>query len=485
MNNLLKINFRKRKRLTSVLGLALDGSRLNGVVLRCVNGSLHLQQSFSATLTLDPLTAAPELVGREIRNQLDAAGVRERHCVFGVPLKWVLTAQTELPTLPEADAASLLQMEAERGFPTDVSALRLANSRCPLATDKKQILFVGIPSAHIATLEQVLAAAKLKPVSFALGLTALQPPGVEASSGVLALAVGESTVSLQITCGGGVAALRALEGAIASPTGMPALLPNLVAREARVTLGQLPAVLRDAVKHIRIFGPRELAQQLADELELRFKPMGLKVEIATAYPPDEFGVKLPPETTVSAAFSLAARRLVEQTPAFDFLPPKPTFIEQFTTKYSSGRLRTAGAIAAGIAVLVGGLFFIQQIQLWRLRSEWSAMSAKVSDLQAVQNQIRQYRPWFDDSFRDLAILRKLSLTFPEDGAVTAKAIEIHDDNTVSCSGTARDSAALLAMQAKLRTADGVSGLKLDLIHGKAPVQFTFDFHYASGGPNEN
>ena len=85
MNNILKIKFRKQKKLTSVLGLALDGSRLDGVVLRRSNGSLQLQQNFSAALTLDPLTAAPELVGREIRNQLDAAGVRERNCVIGVP----------------------------------------------------------------------------------------------------------------------------------------------------------------------------------------------------------------------------------------------------------------------------------------------------------------------------------------------------------------------------------------------------------------
>ena len=100
-------------------------------------------------------------------------------------------------------------------------------------------------------------------------------------------------------------------------------------------------------------------------------------------------------------------------------------------------------------------------------------------------QIRQYRPWFDDSFRDLAILRQLSLAFPEDGAVTAKTIAIHEGNAVSCSGNARDNAALLAMQASLRKADGVSDLKLDLIHGKSPMQFTFDFHYGNGGANEN
>ena len=324
MNNILKVKIRKRKRLTSVLGLALDGSRLEGVVLRRTNGALQLHRSFSAVLTLDPLTAAPELVGREIRNQLDAAGVRERHCVFGVPLKWVLTAHTELPPLPDADAESLLQLEAERGFPTDVATLQLAVSRCPLAGDKQHVLLAGIPSAHVATLGQVLAAAKLKPVSFALGLAALQSPAAEESNGVLALAIGESTVSLQITCAGGVAALRALEGAIENPAGRPTLLPDLVARESRITLGQLPAELRDTVKRIRIFGPRELARQLADEMELRFEPMGLSVEVVAAYKPDEFGAQLPPDASLSAAFSLAARRLVDEPPAFEFLPPKPT-----------------------------------------------------------------------------------------------------------------------------------------------------------------
>ena len=194
-----KFNFRKRKNLTAILGLALDGSRLDGVVLKRTNGSLAVLQSFSVQLTLDPLTAAPELVGREIRNLLDAAGVRERHCVCGIPLRWVLTAHTELPPLPEADAASLLQMEAERSFHTDVAQLLVSNSRSPLAGDKKFAVLAAIPNTHLVSLERVLAAAKLKPVSFGLGLSALQPPAEEKLNGVLALAVGEGNVGLQIT----------------------------------------------------------------------------------------------------------------------------------------------------------------------------------------------------------------------------------------------------------------------------------------------
>jgi hypothetical protein len=342
----------------------------------------------------------------------------------------------------------------------------------------------GISNAHLASLERILSAAKLKPVSFSLALTALQPPKEESSNGVLALAIGESQVGLQITCGG-VAALRALEGAIETEGSRRVLQTDLVTREARITLGQLPAELRETVRRIRIFGPRDLARQLADEMELRFEPMGLSVEVVAAYSPNEFGVQLPPDVSLSAAFSLAARLLAEQSPAFEFLPPKPTALEQLAAKYSSGKLRTVGAAAGGIVVIVGGLFLFQQIELMRLHSQWSAMSEKVQELDALQDQIRQYRPWFDDSFRSLAILRQLTLAFPEDGEVTAKTVEIHDGNVVNCSGTAQNNTALLRMLGQLRAVEGVTDLKVDQIRGKSPMQFTFDFHYGNGGGNEN
>ena len=77
MIDLLNIKTLKGGRLNSLLGIALDGTKLDGVLLRRTDGSLEVQQSFSVSLSLDPLTAATELVGREIRNHLDAAGIKE------------------------------------------------------------------------------------------------------------------------------------------------------------------------------------------------------------------------------------------------------------------------------------------------------------------------------------------------------------------------------------------------------------------------
>ena len=480
MMNLNPLDYLKHRKLSGLLGLALDGSRLDGVVLQRTDGSLQVRQTFSITLSLDPLTNDPALVGREIRNHLDAAGVRERHCVTALPLKWALAVQVKLPELPEADIASFLAIEAERGFPCDPATLQAAISQ-GRAPGERHATIVGVPRTNVTVLEQALRAAQLKPVSFSLGITALQNPAAENSNGVLALVIGEGHIGLQITAGGGVAVLRTLEGAVVTESGQRKLATELISRETRITLGQLPPALRTAVKRIRIFGPRDLAHELADEMELRFEPAGLKVELAARYDKNEFGVELPPEIPVSTAFSLAASWLADRPGPLEFLPPKVSPWQQLATRYSSGKLRTVGATAGAALLLVLLIFLFQQCQLWWYGAKWNRMSAQVAGLSTTQDHIQKFQPWSDQTVRDLSILRALTLAFPEDGSVTAKTVDIREPNIVTCTGTTADNQALLKTLERLRSQSNVADVSLGQIRGKSPMQFTFNFHWGAGG----
>jgi hypothetical protein len=405
---------------------------------------------------------------------------------MGLPLKWALTAHVAVPDLPEADISSFLQIEAERGFPCDINTLQVATSRCRGASGQQHALLVGVQKNHVAVLEQVLRAARLKPVSFTLAITALQPPGTDPAQGVMALAIRESHVALQITAGSGVAALRALEGALELEGSQCLLRADIVAREARITLGQLPSDLIGTVKAIRIFGPSDLAQQLTDEMELRLDAMGLKTELVTHYAAGQFGAQVPADTAVRPAFSLAAGRLAGPAAVFEFLPPRVAAWKQMAGRYSSGKLRAGLSTAGALALLVGAVFFYQQCQLWRLESQWSNMAAKVGELEDINKQINQYRPWYDETVKGLSILRCVTQAFPDDGSVTAKTVEIRDLGSVTCTGTARNYQVLLQTLQKLRALPQIRDANLGPTRGQSPaLQFSFSFAWIEGGKNGN
>lgn len=472
---------RPRGRLTSLLGLALDGNRLEGVVLSRTNGSVKLDHSLAVTLSLDPLTNAPELVGREVLNHLKAAGIRERRCVLALPLKWALTAAVTLPDLPAEEMQSFLEMEAERLFPCDVETLMVARSLPREALKDQHGMLIGMPRAHVERLERVLAAAQLRPVSFTLGLSALQPPENTDSDGVLALEIGDSRVSLQASHAGAIVALRTLEGAVENRNGQRVLNPEVIAREVRITLGQLPPDVRPELRRIRIFGPADLSRQLADELELRFESFSLQMDEVKGYKPAEFGVGLPPGAAPSAAFSLAAWPLAGRKANLEFLAPKVSRWQQLSSRHASGPLRKAGLAAAAVVLILLAAFAFQQFQLVSLQSQWAAMKPRANELSSMQQRIRQFRPWFDESYRSLSILKQITAAFPEDGSVSAKILEIRSPDVVSCTGVAKDNRALLRTLERLRADGKVADLKVDRIQGNTPMQFTFDFKWVEGG----
>lgn len=461
---------------SSLLGLALDGHRLHAVLVRRNNGSVLVQNTIAAPLQLNLLTDDPQLVGREIRNHLDRAGLNTRACSVCVPLDWALTAQTTIPNLPPEDVASFLNIEAERAFPFGQDTLATLASRCKAEGGAEFATLVAIPREHLARLQLVLKAAQLKPVSFSLPMPALQDPA-QTDGGLAAVAIGENGVELQVTSGGGIAALRTLQGALEQDGVHKTPYVDVVARDLRITLGQLPAELRQSVHNVRVFGDGPEISRFADELRARAKAMGLEVQLIRRYGDGAMGVKAPADAAVSPALSLAIRVLIGPGAPLEFMPPRVSAWRHLTQRYSSGRLATVGAIVGGVLLVLALVFLAQQWQLSRWRARWQTMKPRVARLEDMQQQIRKYRAWFDDSFRCLSILNKVTEAFPEDGSVYAKSVEIRDPGTVTCSGTARDQQALLKVVDQLRATKEISSVQVDVIRGK---QFTINLRWGEG-----
>jgi len=470
------MKLKQRQRSNAVLGLTLEGGRLEAVILRRNNGSAEVKKTANVPLTLDLTRNEAELVGGEIRNLLDAAGIRERRCVVGLPPEWVLSLHTALPDLPDEDIESFLELEAERGFPLSTDQLQRAISRPSTATTSyaTQMAVVG---DQVRRFEAVLTAAQLRPVRLSLAIAALPDAVAGSGSGNLTALVSESSVVVLVSSGGGIVALRTFDNVFEAEGNERRVFADAVARELRITLAQLPADLRETLRELRVVGSGVMADHLAHELESLVSSLGLKVRRLTRSNGSEHGLKIIGDAPLSGALSLAAQFLSDGSKAPDFLPPKPTFWQQLSARYSGKRLAYTGGVGGAIATLVCGLFLFQGFQLSRLQSAWRSMEAKVQDLDGLQGQIRTFRPWYDPNLTSLTILQRVTEAFPEEGSVSAKTLEIRNQAYVNVTGITRDNSSLLKTLDQLRAAPEVAAVKVDTIRGKTPMQYTFNFQW--------
>ncbi len=458
-----------KKRTNSVLGLNLADGQLRAFHVARVKGALEVVKSTTAALTLDLQHPEAELIGREIKNHLDAAGIRERSCVVALPASWIMSQHTKVPELSPEDLNSFLQLEAEKGFPCDLAQLQIARSFCRVG-EVAYVTQLAVRKEQIDQLAAVLRAAGLKPVSFSLGLTALQEAVPAAGAGHITVAVEPKGAALLIAAGGGIAAFRTCEATIESEAGENVINAGVVARELRITLEQVPVELRAGLRQLALCGDEAMVRQLTDSLAEWADTARLAITRAGAAN-RALGEQL--------AERLAVVWLERGASALEFLPRRAGRWSTLLARYNSKRLATAGFAVAGLLLVAIGAFGWQEFRRWSLLSEWGAMQAQVTELETVQSRIHEFRPWYDTTFHNLSILRRVTECFPDNGSVTAKSFEIHGISSVSITGTARDNAALLRTMEQLRKAREIQSLKVEQIHGKAPLQFTFSFRWNS------
>lgn len=105
------------------------------------------------------------------------------------------------------------------------------------------------------------------------------------------------------------------------------------------------------------------------------------------------------------------------------------------------------------------------------------LATNVRELEEIQQDIKQYRPWFDDSVRHLSILKRLTEVFPEDGTITAKNIEVRDGFLVDLHGDDQGRRSFIqdagpaSLHPECERGDGGP------TRGEASRQFSFNFHW--------
>jgi hypothetical protein len=463
----------KPKKYSALVGLELGRRRLTAVELRGGGGErVAARRVMQSPLSLDPLSAEPDLAARELRNLLDGAGIRVRQCVVCLPLHQLMVHTVRLPELSDEDVDPFLEIEAERAFPFPPEDLVVARSISRGADGVRCATLAAISTDRLNMLEQVLRLARLQPVSITAGSVALADRRKRASDAVLA--VGDGALDLVVVENGGVTALRAIDEPAGPPRGDGAADYEEMLRDLRVTLRRLPRATRLSLAAVRTFGADGLNANLMEGLRLELKELGLTLEPAGVNGSIDFECHGAPGH--AAALLAAAGTLRGEAPALEFMRPHLSRMRHLTQRWMArGLLWRVGSAAALLALATAGAFTHQNWRLQQLEGRWESIRPEVETLGALQDGIRMYRSWFDDKIESLTIFSRLTGLFPDDGTVWIRSFDIKNGNRVTCAGLARSVETMSRLYEDLLRAPGVTELQLPQWHGENPVQFSLSY----------
>ena len=146
----------------------------------------------------------------------------------------------------------------------------------------------------------------------------------------------------------------------------------------------------------------------------------------------------------------------------------------------SGVTRLSACLGALLGLMVIGALSVQYLRLSHLESKWNAVESKVTELKALQGQVKQFRPWLDSSLTNLQIARTLTEAFPEEGVVWAKRLEIDGSSEVFCTGNAARNQEWMDVLDRLREGNHVDRLQFQRVRGEDPLEFAMSFRWNGG-----
>jgi hypothetical protein len=465
--NLKKLNLqelRKRLRARSALALTIESARLAIKLVRDDENSALPSPSLSIPLGEAAVLKDPENAGQQLLAALGAAGIRERNCVVCVPPGWALTASTDLPEVAEEDLRGYLELRAEREFSISTADLRLGYSPYALPNRQRRATLAALSSKKIEAVERMLEVANRRASSISLALdNCLSQP-----QAMLHFLTNGNHADLVVTAGGGVAGLRSLP--LPMTPGGAVIDSTAFCRDVRITLGRLPDPVRQQIRQAAFSGPS--AEQLCVRTRYDLLRLGIKS------PERDFsaGGDQPPEA-LTAAVEAARQKLRGQPVAFEFVVPETKRWQELLQRVDTSRRRALLLGAAGLVLLPLLLLFIRSEIESHLEARWDAMADNVADLDAIQQKIHQFRPWFEPAPQGLQLLDSLVRAFPEQGDVWAKSIQVAQDGKVTCTGFARTQPALMGLLTRMRARPDITALQMQQIRGENPIQFSITFQW--------
>jgi hypothetical protein len=440
----------------------------------------------------------PEALGARLKTFLRQHHLGATRAVVGVPAKWLLAQEKDLPPAAEPQALAMLRLQAERMAVADNHELVFDVAGEPDAGRATRVLIVGMLQQHLDRVRRLCEAAGLAPVAItatALALSHLLSRGADAATAKNRRLVLLSRRGAEVVWQGqGAPRMLRHLNATTTPTATTTTASPPASADAGATGNPAVAAVGGELRRALRLGPPANGSDESDEV-LLFDDVGLTRDDLA-----ELGERLgafvrADHTFASVGAEVEPKALNGATgraPAEAFLPAVALavagadrgrgLVDFLHTRLAPPRVsrikrQTVLAVLAAVAVVVGLVYLyvtVQQVEADVALQE-ASLKLKADDVKAAQQRIDRVnygRGYFTARPPVLDCLRELALAFPAADPIWTTSFTLRDTRKGQLQGRAANQRVVLSVLDRLKANPKFADVQLQ------------DMREAAGGARE-
>lgn len=473
-------------RSRKILGIALEEDQILLSELHCI--SLRYRIIRTETFFLSPETdyREPDRLGTTLHQFLREHLFSAKEVVVGLPAKWLLVKENEVPCVQAESLSQIARLMAEREFSLDMNDLVLDYTSSDNSNSNRHLVVMATLRSRIDPILAALRTAGLKVISVTPSSPALPFPETQSPSvSNYGLYLRPKYAEFLVRNGTGFRSVKHISyhHADGQDSGeVPTSLIQQLTNYFSMWPGKSDSDPKDILVVWDVKGrTEEFREALPQQLQ---RPFNISCGLEVLNRENWEGQNGPKDEQYAVSTSLAILGLQSKPAFIDFLNSKICFEKKTSRKKTFWwSLGIAAALLAAVFFLIGSWHQDKQ-EILTLTNTLEEMKEDIESAESLELKVTSAQGWYSGRPKILDCLRELTLSFPEAGTIWVTSLALREDMRGIITGKSLDETGVLEVMDELKANSVFSNVQMlylrDTGRSSREVAFAIDFIYTNG-----
>jgi hypothetical protein len=472
-------------RSSSFLGLAVSDRAIACAEVQVTGGRQSVRRMATFLFTPELSLDKPEATGQALAAFLRQKKFSASRAIVGLPARWLIALEREVPPAGEDQARATLRIQAERLAVSESGELAFDYAGQTSSSSASKVLLVGVPKTKLQRVEKLLDAAGILVDAITSSGLAISAIVGDTDKDATMLVLSHTGAELVSRYAGNPKLLRHLSFNV-NGHGAPALTMLGPELKRSVTLAATTNGTT-AKRELQVLDgvgvPKDQIGELSERIGLNVRSddparmLGFAAIDRSTDASDE--PEAPGYFAPALALAVVGARSMALPVDFAHSRLSPPVEQRF------GRKAIWGTIAGAIVVILLATLFVsvhqKESELADLNNQIKQIKPTASDAQALLDRVKYGHRYFDARPPVLEALRDITQAFGDDSHIWATSFKIPDNGHGQIIGKATDQRSVLALVEKLSKMPRFSDVRnlgmLESDNKSHDVTFTISFAY--------